>query len=563
MEIERLTHKVSGHVCGPDCVAHYEEPVVMKNGKFFFFGCWNNRDDFLANQCNENVIHNILNSQELYKEQYDFGVILGDNIYPDENEYRSQKIKTPKKEKLEDPSPSKEKIKIKKFTNEKMIVGMKLVDQISVPLHIVLGNHDVENCKMLEMQMVSPVVTKSPIKQASTSSHDEPHHSQSSSDPETITVKNWSFRSNLYTTRYRFKKYIARLIVIDTNVISNYVPEISPETQTAKDYENLKINGCEAVRSDTMIINPKNYYDILKNMLLPVHNRDVNLIIIAGHEPLLCAKEKDTKVKQSVQLFLDDIMKDIHLLRSNGIETVYICADTHTFLDTTIIQRNNYFRQIVAGTGGASPDIYNDDFIAKLKTDPFFLYDKQTSIRTELIVNCIVNSYGYCSFDLEKFIEEHGITKSLGVDSVCVSGLPSLDGPPIERSIMYRHDSKNTHTTSCFKEKVKISKQSEQDVSAAASIQQSHAEDIVDLTTKLSVSQEKPMAKTQEDNHDQNNHNNESKPSTDSQLRGGGIRARTETSLHLKHPNTKNISDEYITNKMRYDFLKNSFNSIL
>lgn len=488
--VRELVHE-SEHVCSAECRIHYEEPTVLRNGKFFFFGCWNRRDDILANRCTDVVVQSILDSQNLYREQYDFGVILGDNIYPDEDEYGLQKVKqkSPKVEKPasdDTPAPVKEKtkdkekpkdkvkdkVKVKKFTDGKMSIGMKVIDQIPVPLHIVLGNHDIESCKMLEMQMVkpkppSPIAAALPIPLPSVSS--QPSQSLPLPSPPLLgsvsvsgredipapfAVKNWAFKSNLYETRYKFKEYIIKLIVIDTNVINNYIPEAPAEAQKAKDYDILIKAGCDAATSDLMITNPKIYYDKLKNMLLSVHNKDVDLIILAGHEPLFCVKEKETKVKPSLQLFLDDIMKDIRKLRSDGIESVYICADTHTFLDTTIVQADNYLRQIVSGTGGAAPDIYEDPFIAKLKRDPFFLYDQQTDIKTDLIVNCIVNSYGYCSFDLEKYITEQGKTAAFPDDRVCVSGIPVPDSDTyIDRSIMYRHNPRNTYKDLCFKGK--------------------------------------------------------------------------------------------------------------
>src|SRR5207245_1649726 len=133
------------------------------------------------------------------------------------------------------------KEKEKKFTDAKMSHGMRVMDQIPVPLHIVLGNHDIENCKMLEMQMVKPSGAAEPSRASEPSKASEP-----SGSPEPL-VKNWTFKSNLYSTRYIYNENIVRLIVIDTNVINNYNPEKYPESQSSNDYDMLKKSGCRAV----------------------------------------------------------------------------------------------------------------------------------------------------------------------------------------------------------------------------------------------------------------------------------------------------------------------------
>jgi hypothetical protein len=478
---------------------HQEIPIKLENGKFFFFGCWNRRDNDLVNHCNDNVVNEIIDSEIICGDKYDFGVILGDNIYPDTKEYGLQKEKKKKKEN----KAEKKGRKLKPFTPNKMVAGMTSVDRIPVPLHIVLGNHDIENCEILGMQMVNPTVA--PV----------------------VKHKHWSFTRNLYSTLYSFKKHVVRLIVIDTNVINDYIPNVS-DLKNRNYYNVLNDDGCAASQDDTMITDPKLYYSALKDMLLPNNNRGVDLIIIAGHEPLACVKEKEkeketngvvikTKVDSpSVQMFLNDIMDSVDLLRENNIETVYICADIHAFLDTTIIQGKKYLRQIVAGTGGAIPDIYTDEFISKIKSAPYDVEDPSDKhgdyvVKAQLKVHCVANSYGYCAFDLEKFFTEDKEIRDCDLGT---------------RSIMYRHNVKNTYDNPCFAEPVPRSEPR--------------------LQGPLSEPQpQEPLSEPQPQ-----------EPLSEPQLQEA--QAEAQYGGHRG-----NMTDIYMINKRQYEFLKTSFNNIL
>ncbi|VBB17781.1 hypothetical protein YASMINEVIRUS_244 [Yasminevirus sp. GU-2018] len=350
-----------------------EKPSELKNGVFFFVGCWNRLDETINNDCTTIVVNEIANSHQLYGENYDFGVVLGDNIYPDELSYTSAvKMKALKKE----------------FNPEKMARGIKRFDSLDKPLHIVLGNHDIENCDMLTQQ--------------------------------TKSYNTWQFRGNLYDTLYEVDKQIVRLIAIDTNVIVDFNPSNESE-QLSAGYKELTDKGCDV----NFNIDPQKYYGAFKQMLLPQNNIGVSLIIVAGHQPLFTAKEKEGKTKTSVMAFVDDFMESVHELQKSGVDIVYICADLHAFMDSRVELGGTSIRQIVAGTGGASPDPFSSDYIAIIKKTPVPAKGSKTVLR----VTEVHNSYGYASFNLRSYLQDH----SSGIN--------------------YRHNKKNEFDSKCFEKK--------------------------------------------------------------------------------------------------------------
>lgn len=378
------------HVCGPDCekLIQYGPTINLDHDAFFFVGCWNRLGFNNENACLDTNIENIRTS----KLKYDFGLVLGDNIYPDEPKYDILKTKD-------------KRLAKKPFTEKKMEDGIKKLESLGVPLQIVLGNHDIENCNILELQ---------------TRNHNY-----------------WTFRGNLYSTLYKVNGHNAfiKLIVIDTNVIENYNPDSVFEEKhdyDAEDYSKLMSDGC--VLNDNIIINKKIYYDKFKQMLIPEHNKNVSLILIAGHQPLFSIKEKEKKekkdkqkekketkkTKKSTMLFVDDLLTSVFELQKHNISVMYLCADTHAFMDSEVKNGVASIRQIVVGTGGTYPDVFTQEFIAEIKRKTPELGNVQ------LIVNTVNNVFGYCSFDVGAYFRND------------------------MNYISYHSDENNTHNRMCF-----------------------------------------------------------------------------------------------------------------
>jgi hypothetical protein len=381
---------------------------LLNHGKFFFFGCWNRRGSENQNKCTDHIVTGIKSA----KNHYDFGVILGDNIYPNEKQIKTEPLSVSHNSNTATGTATDTiKVKEKKvFFDSKMEAGIASLESIGLPLHIILGNHDIEDCKMLQYQMNTIPLTKD------------------------SNLVNWKFKSNLYSKLYQTNMHQIRLILIDTNLLRRYIPEDQKEKNvTDTDYKTLSEEKCLALDDPRMNINLKKYYAEFKSMLSIDQNKNTNLIIIAGHEPLLCVKQKMRGSMNNESMdqlfFLNDLMTEIAKLYANKIKVVYICADTHCFLDTYIVNKFVALRQIVAGTGGAQPDIYNDPFINDIRTNGRRTKDNQCA----LIVNDVTNSYGYCSFDVNKFMQE-----------------PLICSDKIDPSIVYHRDENNTTKHDCM-----------------------------------------------------------------------------------------------------------------
>ena len=232
-----------------------------------------------------------------------------------------------------------------------------------------------------------------------------------------------------------------KLIVIDTNVIGKFNPDTGVDVPTG--YNKFKKNDCNISYN----INPKTYYTDFMNMLRS-NNKDVDLILIAGHEPLFVNKPKINKIKTSFMYFLKNFMRQIE---NFIIPIIYLCADTHVFMDSTIKMGNTEVRQIIAGTGGATPDPFNDEYVNKILHKIQYIQDVPDvsvvfgvpvvpdvpDVPIEFIVNKVQNSYGFGSIDLKIYIE----SKGMGIE--------------------YHHKESNNYNVNCFKDMEPLSKETD------------------------------------------------------------------------------------------------------
>lgn len=95
---------------------------IMENNKFKFFilGCWNNKS------CDENkCLRSVIDKIKINKNKYKFGIIAGDNIYPQN----------------------------KKYNENTLISGFECLKTINLPLYIVLGNHDTNRKNIMNLQL--------------------------------------------------------------------------------------------------------------------------------------------------------------------------------------------------------------------------------------------------------------------------------------------------------------------------------------------------------------------------------------------------------------------------
>lgn len=93
---------------------------------FFFFGCWNKVacDD-------KSELKRVVGLIQSSRKSYDFGIIAGDNVYPDKTKTRDD-------------------IKVKYFPPDRLDKGIACISRLGYELYAVLGNHDVEDCAVFD-----------------------------------------------------------------------------------------------------------------------------------------------------------------------------------------------------------------------------------------------------------------------------------------------------------------------------------------------------------------------------------------------------------------------------
>jgi hypothetical protein len=195
------------------------------NTKFFSFGCWN-----LGSCDNNKHLRKIVDRIIANRDEYEFGIISGDNVYPfhpiKHDKYNKRKFKLHKAEFLKE--------------------GFKCLLTIKLPLYVALGNHDVMQCDILTEHIN---LTKN---------------------------KNIILPSNYYDFKYNFNNTIVHFIVIDTNLLTT------------------KHNNCftdVASKSNLNIVNEMN--KMLKWIKQIIVNTSSENIVIIGHYPLLSCKKKN------------------------------------------------------------------------------------------------------------------------------------------------------------------------------------------------------------------------------------------------------------------------------
>ena len=128
------------------------------NKKIFLVGCWN------KNSCLEDKKINgrteLINLLSIEKKKYNFGILLGDNIYPlKTNKRKTSKREATKREANKRKTYKRKTNKRKKFLYESIEFYGELLDiskeitKDKKALHVILGNHDVEKKCVLENQI--------------------------------------------------------------------------------------------------------------------------------------------------------------------------------------------------------------------------------------------------------------------------------------------------------------------------------------------------------------------------------------------------------------------------
>ena len=362
-----------------------------KTFNFFHFGCWN-KEGCKTSTTGEvpalnHVVNNIISSDR--DVQYKFGIINGDNIYPNKNKTITDLFKTvpTTKQEIDDLEEKKQKninIPKKVFSSDKFNDGFNCISKINKPLHVTLGNHDVENCDIFEKY-------KKEIDKNITVY-----------DTGSLIVRN--------------KDTYSFFIFINTNFSKS----------KSKFYKNDRMldKTCyeqRLVEYDKYLKEKKQVCEFLSNKLESIKNCDIiggkiNVFVV-GHHPLIAIKIK--KDKNNTDIIKFDYYKDMKyitdiIMESNiNFPVYYLAADIHNYQNFTI--KNNQTGKVInvicAGTGGAEPDIMIDTKFKEFADDP-----KNRNILEDnlsVTLNECSNSYGYTVFtvtDLPKDSTNNSVT---------------------------------------------------------------------------------------------------------------------------------------------------------
>ena len=298
------------------------------NKQIVLFGCWNKDFCNPENPGDSNafgkVVAGIKGDKTLNPE---FLVVLGDNYYPSKHkdEITGKKTKT--------------------FNYQALRSGFECLSTIERPVHLLLGNHDLEETtKFLGL----PRLTKDKRCVIIDSQK---------ALVETMKKRDGSKLIDLTTTS---KLWGSTLMVFINSMF--YTKDAADfVTCYLKHYENKQMNVGDIIEAEKNVV--LSSINRILALGLPIKN-----VIVCGHDPLVSNKMKkgkpiDIKLNQYGSQLFTDIYKMLppdRLLPPANI--YYCCADVHNY-QTTPVQialdksgKTLNINQIVIGTGGAHLD---------------------------------------------------------------------------------------------------------------------------------------------------------------------------------------------------------------
>lgn len=265
----------------------------MTASHFFFFGCWN-RDN-----CEENKDYRkgVFDTILPIANKYHFGVIAGDNVYPQQ----------------------------KKYYKKTLDYGFELLQQVrnkTLLKHIyaTIGNHDVNRTSVLEYQV-------------------RKHLSGEIYMPQNVYLQKVSPH--------------LRLLFIDTNFFTRKHPGLYA---SAMDQPNRNIKVPKSLEHFFVSKTKEGTLAYIQE-LLHQDKAFQGWTLVVGHEPLISIKPKLKSRGMINKLTSLDHYQELLTILSSCKKTIYMAADVHTFQAWNIPWKGKNIPMIVAGTGGGDPDI--------------------------------------------------------------------------------------------------------------------------------------------------------------------------------------------------------------
>ena len=310
----------------------------MEQDKFIHFGCWNNTNIKIKDGKEKPLgcivpVMILLNKYLIETEKKpNFMVIAGDNYYPN-------------KHKTKDLAGSETKIKI--VYPNKIAEGINLLPN-SLPIHMILGNHDLEtngeNPSLFINDDTTPENKDCAIIQI---------------EREIIKEKS-NIDYKLFDSKYL--KNNTLLLMIDTSMYTDDINKFMP---------------CYEKFLKSRFATPEGLIDFQNAKIYEAIRRypgRINNIIIIGHHPISGYKFKELKKGKKgkpdtpahIEL-MDDIirfnsvLKEIYSIAGgNRVNYYYLCADLHMYqegnIDLNIGDNTMNIKQYIVGTGGTELD---------------------------------------------------------------------------------------------------------------------------------------------------------------------------------------------------------------
>jgi len=377
--------------------------------RFLFFGCWNsinceikNNEDLLY----RDVILQYINKYEKkYKKKYIDIFIAGDNWYATTFlKYANHN-------------------NIKLYLKDILISGYYKLYELDNTIHIAVGNHDEDigdkdedmintelkkNCMInTQRHYIKKIIDNMKKIKGDTSLTDRSLTDRSITD-KSITDKSFIVRK---------KTYNDSLIDLEKIIKNDEVPTLEKLKDIGIENDkniNLYVEDFGVIEKNNyimIVINTNKFYittandylDKLKKLIelkkvIGLKSKDKTLFVM-GHIPLFTYKKKNEDIAiikmTDINSYSDIIQYFYDILVDNNC--IYLCADTHNFSIMKITKNNKTLIQITSGTGGADPDIIDEN--------PTTL--KQYNIRyNEINIYYIsyisVNSFGFSSVNINK-----------------------------------------------------------------------------------------------------------------------------------------------------------------
>ena len=356
----------------------------LGNKEFIFFGCWNKGLCNYNTSSPENGMSKVFKKLHELKESPGFYIIAGDNYYP------------PKKE-LEDYS-------YKYLNKEELESGFNCLKELNKPIHVLVGNHDVEQIREFEkIPKVNCIITDLQVQ--------------------------FMNKHNSFNYKHIYKKVGKTLIVfLNTTYLTEDWIKFTKCNKLLSQYKSSGGGNGGGDKDNNNI-----YYKTLLDDEFTKYSKElskfkdkIDNIILTGHDPLWGPKYKKKKQKDKFTPLLESgihFIYDLYNIFPNA-NKYYLCADTHLWHGGSdiIIERSNmdshyyntnmyrapqrskpnklHIKQYIVGTGGADLDD------CPKKYSNTHTYNKSSKNSTKIIFKSdeskCHSTYGYLKVSLDK-----------------------------------------------------------------------------------------------------------------------------------------------------------------